>query len=71
MRELTGDQLREAFEERPEHVAGTLASALKDFGYSSLTTEYVQEEMQRLIAGGTPKGGPSMFLKGWLDEGID
>ena len=53
-------------------VAQAFGRTLRDFGYNSLTDEYVKGEIARLQKPGElPKGGPSTFIKGWLDKGID
>ena len=41
--------------------------ALKEFGYP-LTVEYVETEVQRLLDGGAPIGGPSGFMYQWLKD---
>jgi len=36
--------------------------------YSSLTLEWVKAEAEKLIAGGTPTGGPGMFVDNYLKK---
>ena len=53
-------------------VAHSFGLSLRDFGYSSVTDSYIEEEITRLLQPGEmPKGGPSGFIKGWLDNGVD
>jgi len=71
MPELTAEQLKQAFKNEPDKTAHTLGVSLRDFGYSSCADTWVKSEMERLIKGEQPRGGPSMFLSRWLKEGID
>ncbi len=70
MKNLTGEQLKTIFKENPKTVAKALTATLVDFGYA-ITEGYVKTEIERLLAGGQPKGGPSMFIAGWLKDGLD
>ena len=68
--EISAEELKELWERDPEHLANALASVLQDFGYTSCTKQYVKVEIQRLYDGGSPQGGPSMFLAEWIEGGI-
>ena len=70
MAHLTGDQLKAAFKRDGAGTARILQKSLQEFGYP-ISLEYTIKEMDRLVAGGDPKGGPSMFLSGWLKDGTD
>ena len=71
MPEISADKLKSDFQVMPKAVSKVLGNALRDFGYSSVTDEWVEVEIKRLLDGGEPKGGPSMFLTRWLKDGID
>ena len=71
MPRISGEQLKRAFEAKPKAVSKDLGEALRDFGYPSATDEWVEKEIRRLLEGGKPRGGPSLFLAKWLEEGID
>jgi len=68
---LTAEQLKRAYQNNPDGTSHALAESLREFGYSSVTDDWVKEEVGRLINGGEPSGGPSVFLAGWLKDGID
>ena len=68
---ITAEQLKRTYKDDPKTISHALAETLRDFGYSSTTDEWVREEVDRLLSGEEPRGGPSMFLKGWLEEGIE
>lgn len=71
MPEITAEQLKRAYENNPDETSRSLALSLRDFGYP-VTNEWVKEEIGRLINGEEPRGlGPAMFLKRWLEKGID
>ncbi len=69
--QLTAKQIKQAWEKDPKWLAHWAGDVLREFGYSSITDAYVKEELENLYAGGQPKGGPAVFLKGWIDEGVD
>ena len=49
--------------------ADNMRSALTEFGYGGLTTEYVRGEVDRLLdTDERPIGGPSMMIAGKLQE---
>jgi len=66
---ITAKHIREIWESDPKNVARHFTAILKDFGYS-VTPDYAEDEIRRLYAGGSPKGGPSMFIDRWLKDGI-
>lgn len=68
---MTAEQLKDAFGIAPIGVSRRLADALREFGYSQLTDEWTEQEIKRLLEGGEPKGGPSMFLATWFKDGVD
>ena len=45
-----------------------VTAAWKDLrqSYSTLTLEWLQAEAERILNGEKPRGGPSMFLEGYL-----
>ena len=63
-------QLKSSFLAEPTKTAHALGVVLRDFGYN-VNDAYVEAEVKRLLAGGEKQGGPSMFLAGWLEEGLD
>lgn len=67
---MKANQLGANFTAEPKKVARELANALKDFGYS-VTDDWVEQEVRRLLAGGTPTSGPSVFLNRWLTEEVE
>lgn len=68
---ITAEQVKSAYKDNPEGTSKALADSLRDFGYSSVTDDWVKVEIDRLLNSEEPTGGPSMFLKTWLDGGID
>ena len=66
----TANQIKRIWEKNPDSVIKSFTIALAGFGYT-LTPDYVEGEIRRLYAGGKPKGGPSMFIDGWLKNGLD
>ena len=68
---LTSEQVKQAWKDTPKILTQGFGDMLRGFGYDSLTNEYVETEIKRLLEGGEPKGGPSMFISGWLTEGVD
>ncbi len=71
MPRVTVEKLKADFQSRPKTVSKMLGNALREFGYTDITDEWVETETRRLLDGGEAKGGPSMFLLGWLKDGID
>ncbi len=69
--ELTGERIKELFQDDPKKTSHALGLTLRDFGYKTYTDALVKAEIKRLLAGEEPRGGPSMFLAKWLKEGID
>lgn len=67
---ITPEQLKKAFSNDPKTTSKALADSLRDFGYS-VTDEWVEEETKRLLNNEAPRGGPALFIKRWLEEGID
>lgn len=59
--ENTADELRK------KEIVKALYQDLKE-SYSSLTLDWLTQEADRLIAGGQPSGGPSMFLNSYLTK---
>ena len=68
---MNPELIRRRWEENPRRVARAFTTTLRDFGYSSLTQDWVETEIKRLYEGEEPKAGPSMFLKSWLEDGLD
>ncbi len=68
---LTAEQVKQAWERNPRQLAHAFGATLRDFGYADLSDEYAETEIKRLLEGGEPIGGPSLFLSGWLTEGVD
>ncbi len=78
MPEVTVEKLKADFRARPKAMSKVLGNALRDFGYTrefgyntTITNEWVETEIRRLLDGSEAKEGPSMFLLGWLKDGID
>lgn len=67
---LTADQIKNLFRNEPDKTSHALALTLRDFGYP-ITDDWVKGEVERLLNNGEPKGGPSFFLKRWLEDGVD
>lgn len=67
---MTPEEIQALWRENPRAVARAFAATLKDFLYP-VDQDYVQAEMERLYAGGAPRGGPSMFLARWIKGGVD
>ena len=62
-------ELRESIKiygEFPASVAVELAKYLEDFGYH-VFPGWVKTEVDRLLRGGEPAGGLSVFLRDWVD----
>ena len=71
MPQVTVEKLKADFQASPKTVSKMLGNALREFGYTDITDEWVETEIRRLLDGGETKGGPSLFLLGWLKDGID
>ena len=78
MPEVAAEKLKGDFEARPKALSKVLGDALREFGYTrefgyanTITDEWVETEIRRLLGGGEAKVGPSLFLVGWLNNGID
>ena len=66
---MDAEELRHICEiqgEFPGVMAVELAKYLEDFGYH-VPPERVKTEVDRLLRGGEPAGGLSVFLRDWLD----
>jgi len=70
MPKISAERLREVFHLNPKSVSEMLGDRLRDSGYS-VTYDWVEKEIRRLLDGEQPKGGPSMLLAKWLEEGIE
>ena len=71
MPEISAEKLKSDFQAHPKAVSKVLGDSLRDFGYP-VTDEWVENEINSLLAGNEPSNlGPAMFLKRWLEEGID
>lgn len=70
MAHLSGEEVKALFEREPQKVAEQLAGVLNAIGYT-VTAQWVEDEMDALIGGAQPRGGPSMLLDGWLKKGMD
>ena len=68
---MNAAQIKTMWDKDPNAVAHALSATLRDFGYSAADDTYVKAEITRLYAGEAARGGPSMFIKRWLDKGID
>ena len=77
MPEVTVEKLKADFHAEPKAVSKVLGNALRDFGYTrefgytTISDEWVEMEIRRLLDGAEAKEGPSMFLLGWLKDEID
>jgi hypothetical protein len=78
MSEVTAEKLKADFQASPRAVSKVLGDALREFGYArelgyttSITDEWVETEIRRLLGGGEAKEGPSLFLVGCLKDDID
>lgn len=69
MNRMTGKQLKQKFEEDPETISRILASSLRDFGYP-ISDQEVRTEIDKVLKGEKPTGGPGIFLSGWFREGV-
>lgn len=67
---MTGIELQALAERDPKKVAIALAATLKDFGYP-ITPDHVEGYLRNFKAGTPPKGGPEMFVHGWLTKGME
>lgn len=67
---ITKARLDQTLAEDPKAIAQAFARVLRDFGYP-VDAAYVGNEIKRLQNGEAAKGGPSMFIKNWLDKGIE
>ena len=67
--QLTPERIKALLAADPKRVAFAFQATLRDFGYD-VRAAYVETEAKRLLEGGRPKGGPSMFIAGWLKEGM-
>jgi len=70
MPKITAERLRVLLKLCPKSVCQILGDALRDFGYS-VTNDWVEKEVKRLLDGEQPRGGPSILLATWLEEGIE
>jgi len=68
---MDADEVKKVWELDKNFVAHQFGEALRDFGYSSVTDGWAKAEIERLYAGGKATGGPSMFIAGWLEDGMD
>lgn len=64
-------RINQLVKEDPALVAKAFHATLKDFGYTSLTLDYVKEELGRLVSGEAPSGIIGKFMQGWLENGLD
>jgi len=71
MSEVTAEQVKQMWSTSPDYVSHQFGDALREFGYPSIEDVWVKQEIQRLYDGGEPVGGPSMFVSGWLKDGLD
>lgn len=46
----------------------TMTKALRAFGYSTVTIDFVRQESEKLLAGEEPTNVIGMFVKDWLKE---
>ena len=67
---LPAEQIKRAWRLNPGSLAHIMGLTLRDFGYT-VADDWVKVELTRLMAGEPAKGGPSMFLAGWIKDGID
>lgn len=78
MTEATVGKPKTDFQASPKALSTVLGDALREFGYtralgyaSTITDEWVETEIRRLQDGGEAKEGPSLFLVGWFNDGIE
>ncbi len=78
MTEVTVEKPKTDFQASPGAANKVLGNALREFGFTrefgyttTVTDEWVETEIRRLLDGGEAIGGPSLFLVGWLGDGID
>ena len=68
---ISATDLRDAFKRQPDRVATALGKSLREFGYC-ITDDLVEAEMRHQTAGGKRRdNGPSIFIEGWLRDGVD
>ncbi|KKN54525.1 hypothetical protein LCGC14_0591170, partial [marine sediment metagenome] len=46
---ITAEQVKSAYKDNPEGTSKALADSLRDFGYSSVTDDWVKVEIDRLL----------------------
>ena len=66
----TAEQFRATWESHPDTLVRAFTRVLVDFGYH-VSPASVQEWITSYYAGEKPRGGPAMFVHGWLQKGID
>lgn len=62
--------LQERAKDSPDELAKAFRASLVDFGYP-VSLEYVRECIQHFLEDTPAKGGPEMFVHGWLKNGTD
>lgn len=67
---LSAEHLKKAWAGNSYVVVQAFGKALRGFGYT-LTDDYIKTEIERYYAGEQARGGPSMFIFGWLKDGLD
>ncbi len=68
---ISAERLTSGFKANPTEIAHALGESLRDFGYPSITDDWVETEIKMLLDGGDPGTAPSMFLFKWLKDGIE
>lgn len=68
---MNAAQIKTMWDKDPNAVAKAFTATLKDFGYATLTEEYVKGLIEKLVKGEAPTGAIGMFLNKWLKDGID
>ena len=67
---MKAQELRELAKTDRNAVVHTFLTMLKDFGYP-VTSDYVDSTISDVLAGKAGRGGPGMFIEGWLREGVE
>ena len=65
----TAERLQKEAQTNPGGLAKAFAATLKDFGYP-VDAAYCKTQIEAWQRGEAPKGGPSMFIHGWLRDGM-
>ena len=67
---LSAEKLKSQWEKDPSRMALQLAETLQEFGYP-VNAIYVKNTLTKIYKGESVTGGPAMFLRGWVKDGIE